>query len=66
MYKLICIFSLIGATIISIGFYTVMWGKAKEVVINDEVMNSDSSSISRSPLLQYYKGEDAELDMERS
>ncbi|KAK1438850.1 hypothetical protein QVD17_04662 [Tagetes erecta] len=58
--------SVIGAAIISIGFYTVMWGKAKEVVINDEVMNLDSSSISRSPLLQYYKDADAEVDVERS
>ncbi|KAJ9564812.1 hypothetical protein OSB04_000778 [Centaurea solstitialis] len=52
--------SVIGATIISIGFYTVMWGKANEDVINDDVINSESSSISRSPLLQYYKDEDME------
>ncbi|XP_076897462.1 WAT1-related protein At3g28050-like [Bidens hawaiensis] len=55
--------SVIGATIISIGFYTVMWGKAKEVVLNDEVMNSHSSSMSRSPLLRYYKDD---VDVERS
>ncbi|KVI02512.1 hypothetical protein Ccrd_019203 [Cynara cardunculus var. scolymus] len=52
--------SVIGASIISIGFYTVMWGKAKEDVINDEVINSESSSTPRSPLLQYYKDEDME------
>ncbi|KAI3665937.1 hypothetical protein L6452_44572 [Arctium lappa] len=52
--------SVIGATIISIGFYTVMWGKAKEDVINNEVINSESSSTPRSPLLQYYKDEDIE------
>lgn len=52
--------SVIGATIISIGFYTVMWGKAKEGVIKDEFMNLESSSTPRSPLLQYYKDEDME------
>lgn len=52
--------SVIGATIISIGFYTVMWGKAKEDMIHDEVINLESSSTPRSPLLQYYKDEDME------
>lgn len=52
--------SVIGAAIISIGFYTVMWGKAKEDVIKDEAINSESSSTPRSPLLQYYKDEDVE------
>ncbi|GJX20359.1 WAT1-related protein [Tanacetum coccineum] len=35
--------SVIGAAIISIGFYTVMWGKAKEDTTKDEVINSESS-----------------------
>uniref|UniRef100_A0A251RNW2 WAT1-related protein n=1 Tax=Helianthus annuus TaxID=4232 RepID=A0A251RNW2_HELAN len=50
----------IGATIISIGFYTVMWGKAQD----DEVMNLDSSSMPKSPLLQYKDADD--VDVERS
>ncbi|XP_076897461.1 WAT1-related protein At3g28050-like [Bidens hawaiensis] len=57
--------SVIGAMIITIGFYTVMWGKAKEATIKYEVMNSDSSSMPRSPLLQYYKDGD-DVDVERS
>ncbi|KAJ0632118.1 putative EamA domain-containing protein [Helianthus annuus] len=52
--------SVIGATIISIGFYTVMWGKAQD----DEVMNLDSSSMPKSPLLQYKDADD--VDVERS
>nr|XP_043606428.1 WAT1-related protein At3g28050-like [Erigeron canadensis] len=52
--------SVIGAAIISIGFYTVMWGKAKEDAIKAEVVNLESSSTPRSPLLQYYKDEDVE------
>ncbi|KAI3503408.1 hypothetical protein L1887_31849 [Cichorium endivia] len=51
--------SVIGATIISIGFYTVMWGKAKEDVVKDEVISLESSSTPRAPLLQY-KDEDME------
>lgn len=51
--------SVIGAAIISIGFYTVMWGKAKEDTTNDEDINSESSSTQRSPFLQY-KDEDME------
>ncbi|KAM0058157.1 putative EamA domain-containing protein [Helianthus debilis subsp. tardiflorus] len=57
--------SVIGATIISIGFYTVMWGKTQEAAIDDEVMNLDSSSMPKSPLLQYYKDAD-DVDVERS
>ncbi|XP_052625419.1 WAT1-related protein At3g28050 isoform X1 [Lactuca sativa] len=51
--------SVIGAMIISIGFYTVMWGKSKEDLVKDEVINLESSSTPRSPLLQY-KDEDME------
>ncbi|WRX20198.1 EamA domain - like 10 [Theobroma cacao] len=53
--------SLIGATIISIGFYTVMWGKAKEEMAEEYVSATDSSRVSPSahkvPLLQSYKNE---------
>ncbi|XP_076896969.1 WAT1-related protein At3g28050-like [Bidens hawaiensis] len=52
--------SVIGATIISIGFYTVMWGKANEAASKDEFMNSDSP-----PLLQHYK-DNENVDVERS
>ncbi|KAD3641048.1 hypothetical protein R6Q59_003704 [Mikania micrantha] len=58
--------SVIGATIISIGFYTVMWGKANEATEDDEIMEPDSSSMSRSPLLKYYKDEDDGVDVERN
>ncbi|KAE8657523.1 WAT1-related protein [Hibiscus syriacus] len=49
---------LIGATIISIGFYTVMWGKAKEEMGecgNESMIDSPSSH--KAPLLQSYKNE---------
>ncbi|PQM32900.1 WAT1-related protein [Prunus yedoensis var. nudiflora] len=39
--------SLVGATIISIGFYTVLWGKAKEEAVEDSVAESLEA-----PLLQ--------------
>ncbi|KAK9052424.1 hypothetical protein SSX86_029053 [Deinandra increscens subsp. villosa] len=58
--------SVIGATIISIGFYTVMWGKAKEAAVDDQVISSDSSLMSRPPLLRYYKDEDKDVDVESS
>ncbi|KAK7339422.1 hypothetical protein VNO77_20087 [Canavalia gladiata] len=48
--------SLIGATIISIGFYTVMWGKATEEV-NEDVSGQQSPTIENVPLLQSYKAE---------
>ncbi|XVF16472.1 hypothetical protein REPUB_Repub10bG0033800 [Reevesia pubescens] len=48
--------SLIGATIISIGFYTVMWGKAKEETAEDcgNGASIDSPSSHKVPLLQSY------------
>ncbi|KAG5084731.1 hypothetical protein JHK82_052128 [Glycine max] len=50
--------SIIGATIISIGFYTVMWGKAteqKEEEGEEENVGSQESSITENvPLLQSY------------
>ncbi|KAE9605015.1 hypothetical protein Lal_00036932 [Lupinus albus] len=48
--------SVVGATIISIGFYTVMWGKATEEV-NEDVPNQESPTIENVPLLQSYKTE---------
>lgn len=49
--------SLIGATTISIGFYTLMWGKVKEATAEDNGSGStiDSSSSHKDPLLQSYK-----------
>ncbi|XP_011045220.1 PREDICTED: WAT1-related protein At3g28050-like isoform X1 [Populus euphratica] len=47
--------SLIGATIISIGFYTVMWGKAKEELGDDcNAAKPESSCAQKVPLLQGY------------
>ncbi|CAK7328209.1 unnamed protein product [Dovyalis caffra] len=48
--------SVIGATIISIGFYTVMWGKAKEELGGDCNIagNPECSSAQKVPLLQSY------------
>ncbi|KAM7511446.1 hypothetical protein LguiB_010321 [Lonicera macranthoides] len=48
--------SVIGATIISVGFYTVMWGKAKEEMGEDNEINClESSTSSKTPLLQSSK-----------
>ncbi|KAM7277587.1 hypothetical protein ACFE04_004721 [Oxalis oulophora] len=44
--------SLVGATIISIGFYTVMWGKAKEEMVNCEVSSLESPTSIKVSLLQ--------------
>ncbi|KAF5479555.1 hypothetical protein F2P56_000365 [Juglans regia] len=51
--------SLFGATIISIGFYTVIWGKAKEEIGEDYVVESleSPSTTQKAPLLQSYKTE---------
>ncbi|KAL4352983.1 hypothetical protein GQ457_06G033800 [Hibiscus cannabinus] len=53
--------SFIGATTISIGFYTVMWGMAKEEKPADSGSSSgttiDSPSSHMAPLLQSYKTE---------
>ncbi|MCH99392.1 nodulin MtN21/EamA-like transporter family protein, partial [Trifolium medium] len=48
--------SLIGATIISIGFYTVMWGKATEEVVEDVPIH-ETTTTQNAPLLQSYKTE---------
>ncbi|KAG2316331.1 hypothetical protein Bca4012_067226 [Brassica carinata] len=62
--------SLIGATVITTGFYTVMWGKAKEVAMveddnkanNEDATNEadlDSPSGSqKAPLLESYKNDE--------
>lgn len=49
-------YSLLGATIISIGFYTVIWGKAKEEIGEDYVVGSleSPSTTQKAPLLQSY------------
>ncbi|KAE8666113.1 Nodulin MtN21 /EamA-like transporter family protein isoform 2 [Hibiscus syriacus] len=50
--------SIIGATIISIGFYTVMWGKTNEEMGecgNESMIDSPSSH--KVPLLQSFKNE---------
>lgn len=53
--KILCAFcSLVGATIISIGFYTVMWGKATEEV-DESVLSQESPTTENVPLLQSYK-----------
>lgn len=56
--KFIC--SIIGAIIISVGFYGLLWGKAKEEVKELEGVEVDSlESSSKAPLLQYYRIENA-------
>ncbi|XP_075636924.1 WAT1-related protein At3g28050-like [Castanea sativa] len=52
--------SLVGATIISFGFYTVMWGKAKEEIgVDHEVGSLESpSTTQKTPLLQSYKAQE--------
>ncbi|KAK9925242.1 hypothetical protein M0R45_033571 [Rubus argutus] len=50
--------SLLGATIISVGFYTVLWGKSKEETGEDSGADSlGSPSSNKAPLLQTYKSE---------
>jgi len=44
----------IGGTLISIGFYTVMWGKAKEEKEDIEINVATSSHSKRVPLLMNY------------
>ncbi|RVW46506.1 WAT1-related protein [Vitis vinifera] len=51
--------SVIGATIITMGFYTVMWGKAQEDMVEDCTIGSlESPSAQKAPLLQNYKTEE--------
>ncbi|KAJ4729168.1 WAT1-related protein [Melia azedarach] len=50
--------SLVGATVISLGFYTVMWGKTKEEIVEDHGLNSLESPVDHNvPLLQKHKTE---------
>nr|AFK48713.1 unknown [Medicago truncatula] len=55
--------SLIGATIISIGFYTVMWGKAKEEVVED-VSGHETQTTQNVPLLQSYETDRVQKKMD--
>lgn len=57
-----CFCSLVGATIISVGFYTVMWGKATEEMDQD-VDRLESPIAENVPLLQSYEIERAEKKM---
>ncbi|VFQ73551.1 unnamed protein product [Cuscuta campestris] len=50
--------SIIGSTILAIGFYTVMWGKAKEKDDNLKASDLESSTAEKLPLLQGRKCED--------
>ncbi|XP_057482655.1 WAT1-related protein At3g28050-like [Actinidia eriantha] len=57
--------SIIGATIISVGFYTVMWGKAKEDMGEGcEIGDLESSSNGKVPLLQSYRTQKMERKAE--
>ncbi|KAK4847135.1 hypothetical protein QYF36_026005 [Acer negundo] len=47
--------SVVGATIISLGFYTLMWGKSKEEMVEDYHLESPPAQ--RVPLLQSHKNE---------
>ncbi|KAK0589571.1 hypothetical protein LWI29_015938 [Acer saccharum] len=47
--------SVVGATIISLGFYTLMWGKAKEEMVEDYHLESPPAQ--KVPLLQSRKNE---------
>ncbi|PHT57264.1 WAT1-related protein [Capsicum baccatum] len=49
--------SILGATVIAIGFYTVMWGKAKEMPDYDDSSDLESSAAQKFPLLHNYKNE---------
>lgn len=53
--------SVVGATVIAIGFYTVMWGKSKEEMEEDEETTADilesSSSTEKIPLLRNFKSD---------
>ncbi|GMY13436.1 WAT1-related protein At5g40240-like [Fagus crenata] len=51
-FFLAVIFSLIGAIVIAFGFYTVMWGQAKEKVMVADNVHSLESSTQKTPLLQ--------------
>jgi len=51
--------SIIGAIIISIGLYGVLWGKATEE-IEEDVGSLQSPSTENAPLLQSYRAESFE------
>lgn len=57
-FLFLCVGSVIGGTLISIGFYTVMWGKAKEEKADIDTHHvAPSSHSKRVPLLMNYVAE---------
>ncbi|CAL5191730.1 unnamed protein product [Lathyrus oleraceus] len=58
--------SLVGATIISIGFYTVMWGKATEEEVVEDVPSHETPTTQNVPLLQGYEADRVEKKMDAS
>jgi hypothetical protein len=64
MYIFVSAFcSIIGAIIISIGLYAVLWGKATEE-IEEDVGSLESPSIENAPLLQSYRAETFEKKLD--
>ncbi|KAL2335625.1 hypothetical protein Fmac_016838 [Flemingia macrophylla] len=56
LHDILHVGSIIGATVISIGFYTVMWGKATEQKEEEEdVRSQESPTTENAPLLQNNK-----------
>lgn len=55
--------SLVGAIVVVVGFYAVVWGKAKEGTTIEKVEGSKSSESNgkRMPLLHSYSEEDGEV-----
>ncbi|KAA8530263.1 hypothetical protein F0562_004972 [Nyssa sinensis] len=50
--------SIVGAVIISVGFYVVIWGKAKEENVEDfQISSLESTSTQKVPLLQGYNSD---------
>lgn len=54
--------SVVGATIVSIGLYAVLWGKAKEE-IEEDVGSQESPTIENVPLLQSHRTETSEKNV---
>uniref|UniRef100_A0A1S8ACA4 Nodulin MtN21 /EamA-like transporter family protein n=1 Tax=Citrus limon TaxID=2708 RepID=A0A1S8ACA4_CITLI len=63
-FTLAILFSVIGAVVICVGFYAVLWGKANEEVANDDSgfasLGVRASSDNTTPLLQSVKVEDTD------
>lgn len=58
-YILSSFHSIVGAAIVSVGLYTVLWGKAKEET-EEYVCNLESPTTENVPLLHSYKTEISE------